>query len=481
MLNVLLGSNLLSAIVAFALVLIPAIIIHEFGHFLMAKAVGITILEFGIGFPPRITRLFSWGETDVTLNWLPIGGFVRPLGEDLIRPLGEEAVEQERQQLQSARRADPVQQERSELEARGVKNIVSVYEAKPVSRIIFMVGGALANFLSAFMLFIVIGLMGIPKDVGARVQLLQIPPDSALSAAGVQANDQIEALNGERFIDSETFFADLSASIGQAVTLTIRRPETDEVFDVTFTPTASDLPTEKPVRVLGVAEGSPAEKAGLQADDLIIAFNNKSITSTEDPTTELRNLTDETAGQVGTLTVLRDGKQLEIQLVPRIDPPASEGRMGISIWSEYHSAQSFGSALQYGIERTGSVFGLIAEVPSRLIKGTLTPEETRPISVIGISQMGGQVLQRSIEENQPMTILNYVAVISILLGVTNLLPLPALDGGRILFVLIEIVRGRPISPEKEGLVHLIGFAFILSIGIFFMLNDIINPLPNILP
>jgi regulator of sigma E protease len=143
--------------------------------------------------------------------------------------------------------------------------------------------------------------------------------------------------------------------------------------------------------------------------------------------------------------------------------------------------QPMGEAIRFGTNRTGEVFSLIAEVPRRLLRGTLTAEEARPVSFIGISQWGADVLQRSIEENQPITILNFIAVISILLGITNLLPLPALDGGRIVFVLLEIVRGRPISPEREGLVHLIGFAFIFSLGILFMLNDIINPLPEILP
>jgi len=81
-----LQSDLVSALLAFALVLIPAIIIHELGHFFAAKLIGVSVLEFGVGFPPRMARLFMWGETEFTLNWLPIGGFVRPYGEDMIGP-----------------------------------------------------------------------------------------------------------------------------------------------------------------------------------------------------------------------------------------------------------------------------------------------------------------------------------------------------------------------------------------------------------
>ncbi|MBL8155526.1 MAG: site-2 protease family protein, partial [Anaerolineae bacterium] len=95
-----LTSDPLLAVVAFFVVLIPLILVHELGHFLAAKMVGITILEFGIGFPPRIRKLFTWRETEFTLNAIPLGGFVRPLGEDMIRPVDEETVEKDRQSLQ---------------------------------------------------------------------------------------------------------------------------------------------------------------------------------------------------------------------------------------------------------------------------------------------------------------------------------------------------------------------------------------------
>ena len=89
-------------------------------------------------------------------------------------------------------------------------------------------------------------------------------------------------------------------------------------------------------------------------------------------------------------------------------------------------------------------------------------------------------LQESIEQNRPVEILNYVAIISIALGFTNLLPLPALDGGRILFVLIEMVRGKPIPPEREGFVHLLGLAFLLSLTVVIVINDIVNPVTDLI-
>src|ERR1700712_3684342 len=116
MLNFLVGNDLLSAIVAFVLVLIPAVLIHELGHFLVAKSVGITILEFGIGMQPRMLKLFTHNGTDYTLNWLPLGGFVRPLGEDMVHQLGDQAVAEDR----------------AEAESRGIGKTMSVNEARPL-------------------------------------------------------------------------------------------------------------------------------------------------------------------------------------------------------------------------------------------------------------------------------------------------------------------------------------------------------------
>ena len=138
MLDFIAGNDLLSAIVAFALILIPAILIHELGHFLAAKSIGITVIEFGLGLPPRIGKLFTWGETEFTLNLLPMGGFVRPLGEDLVGPVTEEKAKRDRDRLEanfdeSDHEEDldpesPYIGERDELRSRGVLKMMSVNE-----------------------------------------------------------------------------------------------------------------------------------------------------------------------------------------------------------------------------------------------------------------------------------------------------------------------------------------------------------------
>lgn len=518
MVDFLVGSSFLMTIVAFVLVLIPAVIVHELGHFLAAKSVGITVLEFGIGFPPRLLRLFWWGETEFTLNWIPLGGFVRPLGEDLIRPLGEDAVERDRESLKSrlaadtinhpmqvdqdkvARPADPYRQNIEELKARGVEKFLTVNEAKPLPRILFLAAGALANFACAVGLFILIGLIGIPLPIGQPVELVQVPANSRFALAGLLPGDLIEKVNGQTFANFTELIDSLDQSSGVTSTLTIRRPATRAEFEVQLPPmsAAEGSRAEALVWVLEVAPGSPAEAAGLLADDLILSFNDQTINSTSDPTGEIQRLTEQNGGRDVALSILRNGEALTFRLTPRLNPPPGEGRIGIVIQAAFRDSRSgliyaagrqdveaivplsVGESLRYGAEQTTWYLAQIAEVLNRIIQGTGTSEEIRPISVIGISQVGAEILQQSIQESRPVSILRFIALINILLGITNLLPLPALDGGRIVFVLLEIVRGHPMSAEREGMIHLIGLVFILSIGVLFMLNDIINPLPSIL-
>jgi regulator of sigma E protease len=137
-------------------------------------------------------------------------------------------------------------------------------------------------------------------------------------------------------------------------------------------------------------------------------------------------------------------------------------------------------SVRYAWARMIDVLNTIASVPAQIINGTANGEDLRLASIVGISQVGGLFLQESIQRSQPTIIIEYIALISMVLGLTNLLPIPALDGGRILFVLIEVLRGRPIAPEREGMVHLVGLALLLSLMVVVMLNDIINPLTDII-
>ncbi|MDX2160590.1 MAG: RIP metalloprotease RseP [bacterium] len=469
MLDFLLGNDAILTIFAFLLVLIPAVFIHELGHFLAAKMVGITILEFGIGMPPRAVKLFTHKGTDYTLNWLPLGGFVRPLGEDIVRPVGDEAMLSDRQ----------------EAIGRGIANPKSVNEAKPLGRIFFMAGGALANFLTAFVLFVVIGIFGLPAVTAMPFET----PSGALAQAGVQPGDSIIAVDGQTLDNANEFLERLYATPGEPTTITVRRD--GQTLDLTLTlfGTLDESTLAARPIILGAADDSPAAEAGLQANDIAIAFNGEPLDSYE----TLQRLTRENLGREVTLTVWRDGETFDVSLTPRENPPQGQGALGIQISDAGvdtalglvllpdYVGRPLAQAIPYSFERMGAVVSAIASIPSQLINGTASGEDMRLASPLGISQVGGVLVEESIEQNRPGIILEYMALISFALGLTNLLPIPALDGGRILFVLIEILRGRPIAPEREGMVHLVGMVVLLSLMFVVLINDAINPLSNLLP
>jgi regulator of sigma E protease len=472
------------AIVAFGLVLIPAIIIHELGHFLAARAVGINVLEFGIGFPPKIVRLFRWRETDFTLNWIPLGGFVRPLGEDMIGPVDEKSAGNKEKNDE-----EPAVSERDELIARGVppEKLKSVNQARPLQRIFFMSAGAGANFISAFIFLIIVALLGLPEILGARVQVLDLDPNGAAALAGVQRQDAIEQVNGEYFATMEAF-ASLYASASEPLELRMRSFETQETYTVVVRPSE---PQNRPeVLVLGVAEGAPAD-GKIQPQDVITHVGGEAFPPGAPASETLIRYIGENAGRQITLTVRRNGTVFDVELVPHVEPPPGQGRIGVAIANVVNTGdmlitltnpqttlvpQSLPQSTAYAWNQMRFVFNQIISLPALLMQGRVDPELARPVSIVGISQIGGRFLQQSVDEGRPGIILEFIALVSIFLGITNLLPIPPLDGGRIVFVLVEMVLGKPVPVEIEMTIYKIGLLFLLGLGIFVILMDILRPI-----
>ncbi len=481
MFDFLLGNDFLSAVVAFVLVLIPAVLVHELGHFFAAKSVGITILEFGIGFPPRLVKLFTLGGTDYTLNALPLGGFVRPLGEDMVRQVGEEATSADR----------------AEAEARGIRRTMSVNEAPPLARIWFFVAGALVNFLFAVVLFSIDGLSGVIQPGGTALRIVQFTPESALAAAGLQQGDVVIGVNGRTDFDSPSALFAAIADAGNSAVLDVVRPDSASGQREIAIPLAgaNEANISPHPIIVQVTPGSPAAQGGVLAGDLVIGFNDLSI----DGVVALQEATQANLDREVTLTVLRAGEEVTLRVTPRSDPPPGQGAMGVTITGvalssgygvifeqniqRVRAPLPLGEAIAYGFNRTGSFFAAIAALPGELIRGTMPAAALTPVGPVGISMLGADLLRDSISGTQTrgINLIEFMALISLSLGLTNLLPIPALDGGRVLFVLIEIVRGKPIAPEREGMVHLVGLALLLSLMVVVMINDFINPITNLIP
>ncbi|MDX1662818.1 MAG: M50 family metallopeptidase [Candidatus Promineifilaceae bacterium] len=350
--------SLLWSVGAFALILTPIIFVHELGHFFAARAFKIRVEEFGLGFPPRAVKLFERGGTVYSLNWIPLGGFVRPAGED-----------------------DPT-----------VPG--GLAGASKTARFVTLVAGAFFNLLLALIIF---------------------------------------------------WFAFM---IGPSATV-----------------------------IAETAPGSPAEEAGFLAGDVVVEVN-------EVPVNNYGVLVDQVTEQAGEpveVVVERDGELLTLSLVPRqpgeFDPQV-EGPIGVRIAQEQSRRWALGplEAIPASLESIWEIISLTIRAPFMLLQGEITAEEARPVSAVGIGQILGQAAEYSFITGDWFQLLRLTAFISVALGFTNLLPIPALDGGRILFVLIEAVRGRRIEPEREGLVHMVGMLFLLGLMFLLIIQDITNPI-----
>jgi regulator of sigma E protease len=238
----------------------------------------------------------------------------------------------------------------------------------------------------------------------------------------------------------------------------------------------SGYPEKWVVQISQLEPGSPAEGIGLQPRDVILAAGGQRI---EEGMGQLQQIIQSVPEQEIELTVLRGKETLTFTATPE-RTPEGYGRLGIwmASWPDRSALRHYGlpDALKAGVTDIGAAIAMTAQVPARLARGEITPEEARPASVVGISGVLAFTLQQSIEWDLPFPALQTAALISLALGLTNLLPLPALDGGRILFVLIEAVRGRRISAEQEAKIHFIGLVILVSLMGFVMLQDFTNPI-----
>jgi regulator of sigma E protease len=213
--------------------------------------------------------------------------------------------------------------------------------------------------------------------------------------------------------------------------------------------------------VKGIAAGSPAEQAGLQIDDRIVGADGTPLATMD----ELQRYTSSHTGRPVTYEVIRPGPSgeettLKITMTPRTNPPAQQGALGIQIDVATRLPKAWEAAWS-GIRTTGEVVYLTFQIPATLIR------EGRPISdagfmgPVGIAATTGDVVRSAVAINSVRPVLWFIGLLSIALGVTNLLPIPGLDGGRLLFVFVEAVRRRRIEPSQEGIVHLVGFGLLL--------------------
>lgn len=361
---------MLLTIISFILVLTILVLIHELGHFITAKWLGVKVEEFGFGFPPR-----AWGkkigETIYSINWLPIGGFVKLFGEDEAGGGRVGSVSPEKIEKKDRKRA---------------------FFARSVwQRFLIVFAGVFMNFtLATVLLTYIVGVQGIPRPG-------------------------------------------------------------NEVFVVT------------------VVKNTPAEKAGLTQGDRIVAIDALAVDAPE----KLITYTKSHVGKQIALTIVtKENKKETISLTPRTTYPSNEGAMGVAVgtnvvlqkypWYQW----PFVGLREALIQSWMIVSGLWQLLVQLFTKGQVPQGLAGPV---GIAQITGQFVQMGV-----IPTLSLLALLSLNLAILNILPIPALDGGRLFFIVIEAVFRKKVSPKVEGYAHAIGMALLLALIVLITLHDIIR-------
>lgn len=441
------------------------IFVHELGHFLTAKLVDIRVPRFSIGFGRRILG-FRRGETEYVIGWIPLGGYVKMAGMDEMESI--EGGEEEHREV-------PVADLGALSEETDVAHDPSRnFEAKSLpARFLVISAGVIMNFLFAVLLWAVIaGAWGVPESVPATLSrvraeslpegtsaLAQIPGDSRVTGVGdmdVEVwQDLLQALATAPAGPVEIRFAD-----AQPVTIEMPESETDR-RDLA----GALVPRWDPV-LASVFPGDPADHAGLQEGDRVLAVAGDTVASYMD----LAEAIEASPGQPLDLVVLRDGQRVSVTVTPeaQADPETGEttGRIGIASSLPRDHLGPLAS-LAYGVREAARWTVEIVNVLVRLVTGQ---ESVRNLGgPVLIGDLAGQFARAGLAHY-----LNFMAIFSINLAVLNLLPIPVLDGGHLLFLTVEAVRGRALSLTQRMRWSQVGLVIIVAIMVLALANDLIR-------
>ena len=412
------------------------VLTHELGHFLMAKRAKIGVTEFSIGMGPRLLSK-EWRGTRYSLKAVPFGGSCLMVGED------EDSPEEDS------------------------------FNSKSIcARILVIAGGPLSNFLFAFLLaLIAIGISGYNKP-----EVYGVSKGYGAEQAGIQAGDVITSINGKNITigrDIELYLLDHPLD-GSMVTLTYEREGQEHTAEVdphyaSYWLGISYADQQGQATLTAVVENSPAQAYGLEAGDQIVSIDGKAITNTDSLKDYL------SANPMGAdpiaLTVERNGSVQEITVTPEYVEGLS---LGLSA-SYYRESGSIPQVIRYSVSEVRYWISYTLSSLKMLVTGQVSVKEMS--GPVGITSVISTAVEASREDGTLYVILNIMNLAILLsanLGVFNLLPIPALDGGRLVFLIIEAIRGKKISQEKEGMVHAIGFALLMLLMVFVLFNDIMR-------
>jgi len=423
--------SILLAIVAISFL----IIIHELGHFMVAKAFKVKVNEFSLFMGPKIFG-FQKGETTYSLRLIPLGGYVKMEGE-------EEVSDDDR-----------------------------AFNKKPVGvRAAIIAAGPVMNILIALIFaFIIMAQSGFDTT-----QVKTILPGSVAEKAGIQVGDKLQKYNGKTIYqvnDLDIFAYPLT---NESVDLQYSRNGKTETVNITpprqsgymlgFEPKAVEG-SESNV-VANVTDKSPAREAGLKDGDRIIKLNGIEISTRQD----IAKVVEKVKQNNVTITVNRDGNTLDLKpIVPMVRKVPEYYAIGVDF---ERSKGGFVNTMVASVNYTISTSRAIYYSLGWLFTGTVPVSDLS--GPIGITSIINNVVELSPSlMDKVINLLSLTAMISINLGLVNLLPFPALDGSKLILLLIEKIRRKPLNPEKEALINMIGFVVLIALMIYVTFNDILK-------
>jgi regulator of sigma E protease len=443
------SSNFLTSLIVVVVVLGVMILVHELGHFIAAKFFHVKVLTFSIGFGKRLFG-FKYGPTDYRVSVLPLGGYVKMAGDD----------------PSEVREGDPDE-----------------FLAKPRwQRFIIAVMGPTMNVLMAILLLTGLYRFHFPKPAFMEQPVLvgDVAPDSPAARAGIQPGDLIVRLAELQKPDWEEFRMRVMMRAGETLPVEVLRdgktlhmsltPQAtgpDEVGDSGLAPCvpAAIGPQEQ------ITPGKPAALAGLQAGDKFISVNGQSIACWQQVVSQIQ----EKKGKLVGVTVLRDGKEVALSIAPYRGDSGNGERwlIGISfpttprdvVVRQLPWGEAFATALDDNIRDCTLTFDVLGRILTRRMSSRSL------MGPIGIGQIAGQAYREGLP-----SLIGLVSFISLQLGIFNLLPIPILDGGMILMLLIETVMRRDLSLAVKERFAQVGIVFLLLLAVFVTYNDILKTL-----
>ena len=422
--------NILIAIIIFSVI----VVFHELGHFLLAKKNGIEVTEFSLGMGPRLLSTVK-GNTRYSLKLFPIGGSCMMVGED-----GEE-------------------------EGPGSFGHASVW-----GRISVVAAGPIFNFILAFVFALIItSVMGYDPP-----KVLSVEENSPAEEAGLQEGDIITSFQGKHISIGRdiSLYESLYGMQQDQIKMTVKRD--GKKIDLNFKAASekkymlgfSYVPDGEP-EITEVFVDGAMMKAGVLAGDVITAVDGTKVSTGE----ELQAYLEEhpLGENAVTITVSRDGNEKEFTVQPTVRTQVSTG----FVYNLYREKTNFFGVLKYSAVEVRYWISSTIDSLGLLIKGTFRVNDlSGPVGIV--DAIGSSVEEAKSEGTVVMwmQMFYWAILLSANLGVMNLLPLPALDGGRLVFLLIEAVTKKKVNPNIEGMIHFAGFVLLMALMVFVFMNDI---------